>query len=314
MTPFPTETVEMGFQTLSYEVALHGYGWRQGRCFDGLACGARAAGAYVTALRLYSPKVEYRAYLSGAGWSGWRTDGADSNDFSADRPIEALQFRPVDGVRGLDLLYRAMFGTEFSAIGAASSGEAIGTPGSGDPLRVLQIFPVVPVYARSHSDLILRDGSRLEGLVRLDNPCLNGAGRGSLEDLRCSPGRSPKDRLDAAVLQSRVCLAGIGTIAPLRLETAGLLCYSGLMAANVHCARAIEAGAPLVAGDSPAAQAGTRIADPELGTAPGDTILDAVTELETRERWQFDTRFLDIRPSASQLLKAISEGGPRKRA
>jgi hypothetical protein len=302
----------MGFQTLSYEVALHGYGWRQGRGFDGMACGARAA--YVTAFRLYSPEFEYRAYLSGAGWSGWRTDGADSNDFSIGIPLEALQFRPVDGVGGLDLLYRAMFGTEFGTIGAASSGETIGTPGSGDPLRVLQIFPVVPVYARSRGDLVLSDGSRLEGLVRVDNPSLNGSGRGSLEDLRCSPGKSAKDRLSGALLQSRVCLAGVGTIAPVRLETAGLLCYSGLMAANVRCARAVEAGAPLVTEDSPVAQAGTRIADPELGTAQGDTILDAVSELETLDRWQFDTSSLDIRPSASQLLKAMSEGGPGKRA
>jgi hypothetical protein len=307
-------------ETLSYEVALHGYDWRQGRCFDGMACGASAGGAYVIAFRLYSPAFEYRAYLFGAGWSGWRTDGADSNDFSADTPIEALQFRPVDGVRGLDLLYRAMFGTEFGAIGAASSGEAIGTPRSGDFLQVLQIFPVVPVYAWGPGDLILRDGARLEGLVRLGNPSLNGAGRGSLDDLRCSPGKSAKDRLNEGVLQSRVCLAGIGTIAPMRLETAGLLCYSGLIAANVRCARAVQAGAPLVPGDSPAVEAGTRIADQELGTTPGDTILDAVTEsdavtgLETRGRLQFDARSLDIRPPACELLKALSEGGPRKRA
>src|ERR1700722_9748042 len=68
------KTIEMGFRTLSYEVALNGYGWRQGRCFDGMASGARAA--HVTAFRLYSPGFEYRAYLSGPGWSGWRKDGA----------------------------------------------------------------------------------------------------------------------------------------------------------------------------------------------------------------------------------------------
>jgi hypothetical protein len=308
------ETVELGFRTLYYEVALNGYGWRQGRCVDGMASGARGATAFVTAFRVFSPEFEYRAYLRGEGWSGWRTDGADSNDFSIGIPLEALQFRRVGGVPGLDLLYRAMFGKEFGSIGAASSSEAIGTSDSGDSLQVLQIFPVVPVYAQSPGDLILRAGSRLEGLVRLDNPSLNGAGRGSLEDLHYSPGKSPRDRLDGAVLHSKACLAGIGTVAPLRLETAGLLCYSGLMAATVRCARAVEAGAPLVAGDSPAAQAGTRIADPELGTVPGDTIIDTVTELGTGDRWQFDAHSLDIRSSACQLLKPKSEGGPRKGA
>jgi hypothetical protein len=288
----------MEFRTISYEVALNGHGWRQGRYFDGMACGTRAAAAFVTSFRVYSPEVEYRAYLRGDGWSGWRTDGADSNDLSIATPIDAIQFRRVGGGLGLDLLYRAMFGTEFSTIGVASREDAVGAPGSGYPLQILQIFPVVPIYAQSPADLIPRGGAELDGPVFLDNPSLASAGRGSLEELH-----SPAIRLPLAVLQSRACLAGIGTIAPLCLETAAVRYDSGMIVANVRCARMVETGAPLVAGDLPDAPAGTLIADSELGTT-----------LETPDRPGFDTQSLDIRPSAKQLLKAAGEGRARKGA
>src|SRR5579863_5369330 len=217
----------MGFMTLSYEVALNGYGWRQGRYFDGMACGTRAADAFVTAFRVYSPEFEYRAYLRGEGWSGWRTNGADSNDFSIGTPLERLQLRRVDGAPGLDLLYRAMFGTAFTVIGVASREDIIGSPGGGHFLQVLQIFPVVPVYAHNPDDIIPSDGAKLDGPVLLGNPSLTGAGRGSLEDLH-APGSNAEDRLDRTVLESRACMAGIGTTAPRCLETAGITYKFGL--------------------------------------------------------------------------------------
>jgi hypothetical protein len=55
----------MGFETLSYEVALNGYGWRQGRYFDGMACGTRTAAANVTACRVHSSEFEYRTWVRG---------------------------------------------------------------------------------------------------------------------------------------------------------------------------------------------------------------------------------------------------------
>jgi hypothetical protein len=269
----------MGSMTLSYEVALHGYGWPPGRYFDGMACGSRTAGAFVTAVRVYSPGFEYRAYLRGEGWSGWRANGADSNDCSTGNPLEALQFRRLDGVPGSDLLYRALFGTEFSALGVASREDVIGAPGSGDFLQVLQIFPVVPVYAQNPDDIILSNGAKLESPVFLGNPSLTGAGRGSLEDLPTSGG-SGEDRL-----------SGIGTTEPLDLETAPVSYQSGLIVAEVR-----------------RAPAGTPIADPNSGTAPEGTVP------EIPDRPKLDMRFFDIRPAASQLLKAASEGRARKSA
>jgi hypothetical protein len=297
----------MGFMTLSYEVALNGYGWRQGRYFDGMACGSRAAGAFVTAFRVYSPGFEYRAYLRGEGWSGWRTNGADSNDFSTGSPIEGLQFRRLDATPGSDLLYRALFGTEFGALGVASREDVIGAPGSGDFLQVLQIFPVVPAYAQNPDDIVLNRGTKLERPVFLGNPALTGAGRLSLEDLYKS-GRGTEDRLEGTVLQSRACLAGIGTTAPVCLETAGVRYRSGLIVAEVRCARAVEAGSPLVERDLPQAPAGTLIADPAPGTDPERT------GPETSDRTKLDMGSRDIRPAASQLLKAASEGRARKGA
>jgi hypothetical protein len=292
----------MGFTTLSYEVALHGYGWRQGRYFDGMACGTRAAAAYVTALRVYSSEFQYRAYLRNEGWSGWRSDGAETNDFLTGTPIEALQFRPVDGASALDLLYQATFGAEFSAIGAASQADVIGTPGSGNSLQVLRIFPVVPVHARSAGDLVLSEGAKLDELVFPGNPSLTGAGHGLLEELNSASIRSPEKsathRLNETVLQSRPGLAGLGTAAPLHLETAGLICYSGLIVARLLCARQVRTEAQLVEGDLPEIPAGTLIADPALGTA-----------LETPGRWKPDTSSPDIRPAAWNLLKAMSDEG-----
>lgn len=263
----------MGSMTLSYEVALNGYGWPPGRYFDGMACGSRTAGVFVTAVRVYSPGFEYRAYLRGEGWSGWRTNGADSNDCSTGNPLEALQFRRVDGVPGSDLLYRALFGTEFTALGVASREDVIGAPGSGDFLQVLQIFPVVPVYAQNPDDIILSNGAKLDRPVFLGNPSLTSAGRGSLEDLHCGSGA--EDRL-----------AGIGTTEPLDLETAAASYKSGLIVAEV--------------GRAPA---GTLITDPNFGACP-----------EASDRTKLDMRSLDIRPPASQLLKAASEGRARKGA
>jgi hypothetical protein len=288
--------------SLSYEVALNGYGWRQGRYFDGMACGSRGAGAFVTAFRLYSSKFEYRAYLRGEGWSGWRTDGAASNDFSTGSPLQALQFRSIDGVPGPDLLYRGMFGTKFSALGAASREDFIGTPDTGDSLQVIQIFPVVPVYAQNPGDVVLSVGTKLDSPVSLGNIALTRAGRGSLKHLQ-APGGNAEIHLDSIVLQSRACLAGIGTTAPLCRETAAIGYQSGLIVAEVHWTRAVETGAPLVEGDQPQAPAGTLIDDPGPGNAPG---------IQSRAKLQMHS--LDIRPAVSQLLKAAYEGQARKGA
>jgi hypothetical protein len=203
-----------------------------------MASGSRSPLAFITGFRVFTQRVEYRTYLRSVGWTSWQTGGETSNQPFMDRPVESIQFRPLEFVPGEDIAFRALFGTRYSA-GFASREDKLGTPGSGQSLQILQLFSVSPIRPDDPAMASTRNSLRVPGL---------------------------RERFAEVVTRANACTAGIGRVAPECLEWAGLCCYSDSVLARISCVRATGPASALIECDQVGGQ------DKELGTTEGDLI------------------------------------------